>query len=81
MRNAEVAWEAGASIVGGGVFVRRNCGRSGGRNDISGELFCIAGVGGIGSGDARGGVFEAAMYGGGARSDCRDGTSVCKDYE
>ena len=81
MGDAEVARKAGASVMGSGVAVCRDRGGCGTRNGDAGELFCIASVGGSGSGDADGGVFEAEMCGGSACSNCWNGAGVCENCE
>lgn len=80
-RDVEVAREASASVMGSGVAMCGDCSGSGARYGIQGKLFCVAGVDCGGDSDASGGIFEAAVRGGGASGDCRDGAGVCENYE
>ena len=77
--NAQMAWETGASVVVGGVFVCWDCRGSGSRDGDEGELFCVAGMDRISGGDVRGGVFEAEVRGGSAGGSGWDDASVCED--
>lgn len=80
-RDVEVARETSASVMGGGVAMRGNCSGSDSRDGVEGELLCVAGVDCGGDSDASGGIFEAAVRGGGVSGDCRNGAGVCENYE
>ena len=75
----EVARETGASVMAGSVAKCGDCSGSDSRDGAESELFCFAGVDCRGGSDVGGGIFEAAVRGGGASGDCGDGAGVCED--
>ena len=79
--DVEVAREAGASVMGGGVFVCWDCNGGDSRDGDASELFCIAGVDCSGGNDSGGGIFEAAVRGSGVSCDCRNDVGVCENCE
>ena len=72
----EVVWEICTSVVDGGGVVRGDSGWRNYRNDISGELFRVGGLGGGDNDGDDGGIFETESGGGGTRGGGGDDVGV-----
>ena len=77
--DAQMGFEAGTSVVVGGVSLCWNCGGGDSGNGDEGELFCVAGVDRIGGSNAGSGVFETEVGGGGVGTGGWDGIGICKN--